>query len=89
PLYIQALALRRKLLGEEHPDIAQSLNNLAKLYYLQGRYIEAEPFYLQALEIFERRLGADHPNTVTVRKNLADLRVGKARRRHRLPPNPE
>ncbi len=83
------MALRRKLLGEEHPDIAQSLNNLAKLYYLQGRYIEAEPFYLQALEIFERRLGADHPNTVTVRKNLADLRVGKARRRHRLPPNPE
>ncbi|WP_442942269.1 tetratricopeptide repeat protein, partial [Nostoc sp.] len=29
PLHIQALALWRKLLGEEHPDVAQSLNNLA------------------------------------------------------------
>ncbi|MBU7581466.1 MAG: tetratricopeptide repeat protein, partial [Nostoc sp. TH1S01] len=32
PLYIQALALYSKLLGEEHPSVAQSLNNLAGLY---------------------------------------------------------
>ncbi|MEH2310888.1 MAG: tetratricopeptide repeat protein [Nostoc sp.] len=89
PLYIQALALRRKLLDEEHPDVAVSLNNLASLYDSQGRYSEAEPLYMQALDIFERRLGANHPNTVTVRKNLADLRVGEARRRHRLSSNPE
>ncbi|WP_335144722.1 tetratricopeptide repeat protein [Nostoc sp.] len=89
PLYIQALALRRKLLGEEHPDVAQSLNDLAKLYYLQGRYTEAEPFYLQALEILEQRLGINHPYTIKCLENLANLRVGVARRRHRLPPNPE
>ncbi|MEH2179958.1 tetratricopeptide repeat protein, partial [Nostoc sp.] len=81
-LYIQALALRRKLLGEEHPDVAVSLNNLAGLYNSQGRYSEAEPLYIQALDIFERRLGANHPNTMTVRENLAYLR-------DRLPPNPE
>nr|WP_223270015.1 MULTISPECIES: tetratricopeptide repeat protein [unclassified Nostoc] len=34
---IQALALWRKLLGEEHPDVAQSLNNLALLYDSQAR----------------------------------------------------
>ncbi|MDF5712167.1 MAG: tetratricopeptide repeat protein, partial [Nostoc sp. S4] len=82
PIYIQALALRRKLLGEEHPSVALSLNNLAALYKSQGRYSEAEPIYIQALDIFERRLGVNHPNTVTVRENLADLR-------DRLPSNQE
>jgi tetratricopeptide (TPR) repeat protein len=68
------LALRRQLLGEEHPDVAASLNNLALLYKSQGRYSEAEPLYIQALDICERRLGANHPNTVTTRDNLAYLR---------------
>ncbi|MGF1934891.1 MAG: tetratricopeptide repeat protein [Nostoc sp. ChiQUE02] len=88
-LYLQALELWRRLLGESHPDVATSLNNLAGLYYSQEKYSEAEPFYLQALDIYERHLGVNHPNTVTTRENLAYLRVGEARRRHRLPPNPE
>ncbi|MEH2316744.1 tetratricopeptide repeat protein, partial [Nostoc sp.] len=60
--------------GEEHPDVALSLNNLAALYDSQGRYSEAEPLYMQALDILERRLSANHPNTVAVGKNLANLR---------------
>ena len=32
---------------------------------------------------------ANHPNTVTVRENLVYLRVGEARRRHRLSSNQE
>ena len=31
-LFREALAMRRKLLGEEHPRVANSLNNLAILY---------------------------------------------------------
>lgn len=31
-------------------NVATSLNNLAELYRLQGRYEDAEPFHLQALE---------------------------------------
>jgi hypothetical protein len=56
---------------------------------LQELYVEAEPLYLQALEIFEQQLGVNHPWTVKCGENLANLRVGEARRRHRLPPNPE
>ncbi|MBC1299537.1 tetratricopeptide repeat protein, partial [Nostoc sp. UCD122] len=82
PLYIQALALWRKLLGKEHPSVATSLNNLALLYNSQGRYSEAEPLYIQALEIAELSLGVNHPNTITFRENLAILR-------DRLPQNPE
>ncbi|MBN3962579.1 MAG: tetratricopeptide repeat protein [Nostoc sp. NMS8] len=47
---------------------------MAKLYYLQGRYTEAEPLYLQALEIFEERLEVNHPYAVKCRENLANLR---------------
>ncbi|OBQ14090.1 MAG: hypothetical protein AN482_02890, partial [Anabaena sp. LE011-02] len=65
---------RQKLLGDDHPDVASSLNNLAGLYYSQGKYNEAEPLYQQALNIFEQRLGVDHPHTIIVRGNLEHLR---------------
>ncbi|MGB5711356.1 MAG: tetratricopeptide repeat protein [Waterburya sp.] len=58
------------VLGEDHPDVAQSLNNLAELYRSQGRYESAEPLYLQALAIAEATLGENHPNTKTIRDNL-------------------
>ncbi|WP_226595142.1 tetratricopeptide repeat protein, partial [Microseira wollei] len=71
PLYLQALELRKRLLGEDHPDVATSLNNLALLYKSQGRYSEAEPLYLQALELRKRLLGEDHPDVATSLNNLA------------------
>ena len=37
-------------LGEDHPDILQSLNNLAEVFKAQGRLAEAEPLYREALE---------------------------------------
>ncbi|MBL8150327.1 MAG: tetratricopeptide repeat protein [Blastocatellia bacterium] len=69
PLYLQALEIRKTVLGLNHPYTARSLNNLAELYRSQGRYEQAEPLYLQALSIFEQVLGSEHPNTQTVRNN--------------------
>ncbi|WP_414569508.1 CHAT domain-containing protein [Nostoc sp. CCY 9925] len=40
-LYHQALDLKRKILGEEHPDVASCLNNLAILYGAINREVEA------------------------------------------------
>jgi hypothetical protein len=31
PLYLEALDLRKQLLGDNHPDVALSLNNLADI----------------------------------------------------------
>jgi tetratricopeptide (TPR) repeat protein len=73
PFYLQALAIWRSHLGNDHPDTATSLNNLAALYESQGRYSEAELFYLQALEIMRSQLGNDHPDTATSLNNLAGL----------------
>ena len=42
PLYKRALTIREKALGSGHPDVAESLNNLAELYRAQGRYADAE-----------------------------------------------
>jgi len=73
PLYVQALALSKKLLGEEHPDVATSLNNLAGLYYSQGRYAEAEPLFAQALALTKKLLGEEHPDVAGSVNNLAEL----------------
>ena len=51
PLYRQALEIRKQVLGENHPDYAASLNNLAGLYQPMGDYAKAEPLCRQALEI--------------------------------------
>ncbi len=59
----------KKTLGDDHPQIAIRLNNLALLYESQGRYEEAEPLYLQALEITKKALGDQHPTTITINEN--------------------
>ncbi len=69
PRYLDSLAIRKKALGNEHPDVATSLNNLALLYRAQGRYDDAEPRYVDAVEILEKTVGADLPNTRIVKKN--------------------
>jgi tetratricopeptide (TPR) repeat protein len=38
PLFERALAIREKALSPEHPDLANSFNNLAALYDNQGQY---------------------------------------------------
>jgi tetratricopeptide (TPR) repeat protein len=73
PWYRRCLELSQRLLGEDHPQIATSLNNLAALYDSLGRYTEAEPLYLQALELSQRLLGDDHPDVATSLNNLAVL----------------
>jgi tetratricopeptide (TPR) repeat protein len=73
PLYLDALAMRKRLLGEAHPAVATSLNNLALLYASQGRYEEAEPLYLDALAMKKRLLGEAHPAVATSLNNLAGL----------------
>ena len=37
-LYKRALAIREQALGASHPDVAQTLANLANVYRDQGKY---------------------------------------------------
>jgi tetratricopeptide (TPR) repeat protein len=69
----EALTLARQIWGEEHPNVATSLNNLAYLYESQGRYAEAQPLLEQALEMRKRLFVGDHPNVASSLNNLAYL----------------
>jgi len=71
PLAERALAIREKVLGAEHPDVANSLNNLAFLYQNQGKYTQVEPLYLRALAINEKVLGVEHLVVAISLNNLA------------------
>jgi tetratricopeptide (TPR) repeat protein len=71
PLLQRALEIRQKTLDPDHPDVAQSFNSLAALYYSQGKYAESEPLYLRALAIWEKVLGPDHPDVARGVNNLA------------------
>jgi tetratricopeptide (TPR) repeat protein len=52
PLAQRVLTICEKALGPDHPDVATSLNNLAELYRVQGRYADAERLYERS---FKRR----------------------------------
>ncbi|XP_028515287.1 kinesin light chain [Exaiptasia diaphana] len=68
-----ALTIREKTLGEDHPAVAATLNNLAVLYGKRGKYKDAEPLCKRALEIREKVLGKDHPDVAKQLNNLALL----------------
>jgi tetratricopeptide (TPR) repeat protein len=73
PWYEQCLITARERLGEEHLDVALSLNNLGNLYKSQGRYAEAKPLLQQALELRKCLLGEEHPDVALSLNNLANL----------------
>jgi CHAT domain-containing protein len=71
PLWQERLKWCRQVLGEEHPDTAQSYNEVAFNLSAQGKYAEAGPLYHKALDICRKALGEDHPDTAASYNNLA------------------
>lgn len=75
-LHEETLALRQKVLHENHPRITSSLNNLASVLMDEGDLEEAERLFHESLEMKRRLLGEDHPKTLDAIHNLA-LVIGK------------
>lgn len=65
--------MRQRVLGPDHPDCAQSLNNLAALHTERREYETAEDMYERALDIRKRALSPDHPSLAYTLKHLAML----------------
>lgn len=59
--------------GPQDPRLMTSLNNLAGLYYAQGKYAQAEPLLKRALALHKERLGPEHVEVATALQNLALL----------------
>ena len=65
----------RGLLGlrDHHPATLESMNNLALLYFEQGKFHATESLCMECLEKRKPTLGGDHPDTLLAIDNLAGL----------------
>lgn len=72
--------MRQRVLGPDHPDCAQSLNNLAALHTERREYEAAEDMYERALDIRKKALSPDHPSLAYTLKHLAMLYKRRVRR---------
>ena len=74
PLYKSSLAIGEKILGQEHPDAALSLYNLAYFYHNQDRYAEAERLYKRSQAIGEKAFGTEHPDVAVLSSTNSTLK---------------
>jgi CHAT domain-containing protein len=68
-----ALEIKKKALGEGHPDYAASLSNLGSLYQAMRDYARAEPLLREAVEIWKKAAGEGHPHYALSLNNLGEL----------------
>ena len=69
--YLEAIEIRKKVLGVENLDYAWSLNNLGLLYMDNGNYKEAEILLLQVQKFRYKCTGKEHPEYAQILHNLA------------------
>jgi hypothetical protein len=62
----------RRLLGAEHPETLQSMNNLAATLRALGDLAGARALHQQVLDASRRRLGPEHPDTLRSMNSLAE-----------------
>jgi eukaryotic-like serine/threonine-protein kinase len=74
-LFQEALAIRRRLNGPAHPDIAQTLGNLSELRLLQRDMDAAEQLAVQALVMTRRLHGGEHPAVAAAQTALGRVHL--------------
>ena len=72
-LYKQALTIRRRELGDGHPDVAETLSSLGHVYHDLGRLADAEAHLREALAARRAHYGELHESVSTSMINLSEL----------------
>ena len=70
-MYEKALSIRLKKLGNDHPGVADTYNNMAEVLHTGAKYEEALAMYEKALSIKLKKLGDDHPDVAMAYNNMA------------------
>ena len=70
-LHEQVLAIRERMLGPMHPDVARTLNNLGGVHHSLGEFAVGRAMHRRVLVILERTLGPEHPDVAASLNNLA------------------
>jgi tetratricopeptide (TPR) repeat protein/predicted Ser/Thr protein kinase len=75
----QALALRERSLGPNHPSVALTLSSLGLIAQSNGDYDDAREYLERALIIYEKALGPNHPRVASTLGSFGTLmgRQGK------------
>src|SRR5688572_20244414 len=68
-----AAGLQEASLGPDHPELANTLNNLGVVYEVTEKPEEAERCFRRASTIAAAVLAPEHPFVATSRKNLEDF----------------
>ena len=79
PWVENGLTVVRSLLGEQRPDVADSLNDLAVLHEFQGRYELAESLFQQTLQLRQSIFGEQHPDVATSLNHLGGIYESQGR----------
>ena len=69
----KALAIRRRILGADHPDIAETVNALGEVRYDRGDLDGAERLYDEALAMRVRLFGDTHETVAATLDNLGNV----------------
>ena len=75
----EVAVLQERTLGPDHPDLANTLNNLGVVCEMADNPIDAEHYFRRAHAIATATLAPDHPFVVTSRKNLHDFCAARGR----------
>jgi len=78
-LFLEALDINRRVLGDEHLHVAHALNNLGVLYSEMNRLDEAEKMQAEAYEIYRSCVGALNRHTATSLNNRGSILVDRGR----------
>ncbi len=72
-LYLKSLQKMESLYGQNHPAIADIMNNLGILLKKEGKYNEALDYLKRALRISKHFYGQDHPTIGIYLTNVGDI----------------
>jgi CHAT domain-containing protein/Tfp pilus assembly protein PilF len=69
----RAIVVGRAKSGEDHPNVASAMGNLAVVLEHETRFAEAEDLYKRTLAVDEKIFGPNHPVTAVALNNLASV----------------
>lgn len=73
PLYKESMTVLARELGQDHPEMATSWQQIGELQETLGEYEKAVSLYKKALAILEKKRGPEHPVLANILAKLAAL----------------
>jgi tetratricopeptide (TPR) repeat protein len=74
-LHQKALKVFRRVYGEDHKNVAQSLRKIGFVLLQQKKYDEAVEMFEEALEVYTRVLGIDNSENAAMHNRIAKAKA--------------